>query len=152
MNNYCKVAECRYKNTHTTKVHICGKCYQKGHGQLECSNQYLKRLLVDFYEDVIDVENRCDIPNCNEKKYHMTIAHKCESCFKFGHSLNECPLKIIEIKCPICRTLNNIPRNQMKVKGIDVDCSICFDKKVEIYMNNCGHLCICYDCLIQLSK
>ena len=58
---------------------------------------------TDFYEDVIDVENRCDIPNCNEKKYHMTIAHKCESCFKFGHSLNECPLKIIEIKCPICR-------------------------------------------------
>ena len=152
MNNYCKVAECRFKLSHTTKVHICGICGQKGHGQIECGNQYLKTLLVDFYDDVLDESDRCDIPNCLEMKFHKTISHKCENCKKFGHSIDECLLKTIEVKCPICRTSNNIPRNQMKVKGIDVDCSICFDKKVEIYMNKCGHLCICYDCLIQLSR
>lgn len=151
MNNICRVRECRFKNTHMTKVHICGICHQKGHGQIECSNPFLKLTLADFYDEILDENDRCEYLNCIERNYHKSIAHICENCKKYGHSNMNCPLKIKEIKCPICRTKNKIPLNQKKVTGIDIECSICLNNKVEIYLNNCGHICICNDCLFRIN-
>ena len=38
----CLVARCRYKMTHHTDSHKCGKCQEFGHGQVECG--YYKKI------------------------------------------------------------------------------------------------------------
>ena len=36
--NICKAINCRFKTTHITAGHKCGKCGKYGHGQVECGN------------------------------------------------------------------------------------------------------------------
>lgn len=56
-------------------------------------------------------------------------------------------LKIVD--CPICRTENTIER-LIKVVGQEETCAICYDKKVEIVLPDCGHLSMCNECYNQL--
>lgn len=49
-------------------------------------------------------------------------------------------------KCPICRTVNKIPKNRQKVFS-DSMCMICCDEKADVFLPQCGHLCMCSDCL-----
>lgn len=147
--NYCKVSNCRFKTTHTTRSHVCGLCNKKGHGRIECNDYYLKLNLIDCYNDIIDPENRCNIPDCELKLFHNTMAHQCEFCNYYGHSLNQCPNKSIEIICPICRTNNSIKINQKRISGLNIECCICMDKQVEIYFPECGHVCICNHCFLK---
>lgn len=150
--NYCKVKECRYKFSHTTRSHICGICKETGHGQLECYNYQEKEVLKNYHNDLINPIDRCSIDDCNLRLFHKTEAHLCDYCNNYGHSSHLCPNRIITVNCPICRTLNNIKANQKKVIGIDVNCCICMENAVQIFLPNCGHLCFCYDCLIQVGK
>lgn len=150
-NNKCKVKNCRFHTSHTTRSHICGICNNLGHGQYECFDYEKKEQLKEHFNDIIDPEQRCKY-NCDLKLFHKTDAHRCEFCFHYGHSTNDCPNKIISVKCPICRTNNTIKASQHKIIGIDIECCICLNNKIEIFFPDCGHICLCYDCFIQVSK
>ena len=140
--NFCKVHGCRYTFSHTTYGHTCGKCKLTGHGQYECGKSYKIDRLKSYYNDVLPEHKHCEISDCKYKWSHMTIAH---------NSNNSNIIKYV-IKCPLCRKENKIKTEQKKVYGLDNDCIICLENKVEIYFPDCGHVCICYKCLNQLDN
>jgi len=144
--NYCRVRSCRFKTSHTTRGHLCGTCKTTGHGQWECYDYAEKEKLKNYFNEIIDPVDRCNIDDCSTRFFHKTSAHLCEYCQECGHSFLLCPNRIITVHCPICRTLNSIKANQKKVAGIDISCCICMDKSVQIFLPDCGHLCFCDDC------
>lgn len=150
--NYCRVDECRFKYTHTTKSHKCGICSNYGHGQLECYNFAKIATLKDYYDDILNIADRCTIPNCKYSLFHNISAHYCKYCNDRGHDIHNCSKKTITVNCPICRTVNNFTLNQKKITGLSDICSVCLDKNVEIFFPSCGHVCVCYDCFIKTSK
>jgi hypothetical protein len=56
------------------------------------------------------------------------------------------------VECPTCRKINEIPEKQNKVYGLDITCAICLDKKVDVFLPACGHLCICLACCATINK
>ena len=157
MTSYCKVAFCRYSDTHVTKGHKCGRCGIYGHGDAECRGQRNIRLLDNYLQEILPIEKQCLINDCLYKELHTIDAHHCPKCNKREkHPLSECGKKsdnlntIFNIKCPLCRT-DNILNNPKKIKGLTDKCSICIDNNVEILFPECYHCCVCYDCLIKLN-
>ena len=72
---YCKVKNCRFPYSHTTKGHLCGKCNKYGHGILECGNiEKIRRLEKDNTKLPNNIQ--CS-HNCEHKEYHTTNAHHC---------------------------------------------------------------------------
>lgn len=53
------------------------------------------------------------------------------------------------VKCPVCRTENEKSVIK-KIKGLSENCSICYDKNVEVYFPKCEHACVCNDCFEKL--
>lgn len=147
--SYCKVYDCRYKTTHTTKGHKCGKCKKFGHGIVECGKNNNINNLLRYFNDIITEDLQCTYENCMTKDTHTNEGHHCDNCGDRLHSLNDC-IKEKIIKCPICRIENIIKYNQKKITGLEEKCSICFDNNIEIYFPNCGHTCICFNCLQKL--
>jgi len=167
MNKYCKVSDCRFNNTHTTRNHKCGKCKFYGHGIVECNNSYLINNLKTYYNDIMNDNDKCKFGGCKYSNYHSTLGHHCDNCGDRLHSLFTCPLIInntnntnytnnintnYEIICPICKTDNKIDDKQSKVYGIDELCIICYEKNQEIFFPKCGHICICIDCCNKMKK
>ena len=60
------------------------------------------------------------------------------------------PPQQVSIKCPLCRTVIN-KNSVKKVKGSSDICKICFDKEVEVYFNECEHVCVCLECFNKLE-
>lgn len=148
----CRVQHCRHKHKHTTREHICGKCGQKGHGQIECGSNYKKDMLKHHFDDVLPLEKKCKSKNCPNKEYHTTESHICETCNQ-RHTFQDCPNRTISLKCPICRTDNTIPGTQPKLFGLSEDnkCKVCLENPVVIFLPQCGHACLCSECLEQLD-
>ena len=144
MQNYlCFIKGCRYPNTHVSRGHKCGKCGIYGHGIIECNDFLLRNELNKHYNDILKENDRCSYTNCKYNFLHKTQSHHCETCGLLGHNKLNC---YKTIKCPICRTDNNIKFGQKKIYGSTDICSICLNNNVEIYLPNCGHCCICYNC------
>lgn len=152
MNNYCKVKNCRYPNSHTTYGHLCGFCYKYGHGQFECNSIYLRNKLLK-YDDILPESEWCTFKKCKFKYFHNTEAHHCDKCKKRSHSIEDCPMnkKRYILKCPICKVSNIIDSNY-KIFGLSEKCKICHTNEINIYLSNCGHACICFDCMLHLKK
>lgn len=150
----CKVKHCRFKSTHTTSGHKCGTCGKYGHGQVECKNKFLKDKISQYLNDVLHESEWCTIDGCKYKWSHKTISHHCSKCNKNGHGSKNCPLNEIfyNIECPICRTKNKISSKQKKIYGLQEKCSICKDNEVNIFLPDCGHACLCSECLEELFK
>lgn len=53
------------------------------------------------------------------------------------------------VKCPLCRTIND-KRRVTKIKGLGVECSVCFSNNVSLYFPTCEHACVCQECFDQL--
>lgn len=140
MDNYCKVLECQLTNTHVTKGHLCELCGNFGHGRLECGIQILTERLEIYLEDVIKINDRCKFNNCNNKSLHKTEGHFIESSIT----------RYKKLKCPICRKDNRVDTTQKKISGLSDECCICMDNKVEIYLNDCGHVCLCSSCFHEI--
>lgn len=164
MTSYCKVAYCRYPNTHVTKGHKCGNCSTYGHGDAECRRQTSMRNLYSYLEEILPPDKYCKVSDCKYKHLHTSEAHHCPLCKKRDvHTLSECKEyneceeykeynelnKIFNVNCPLCRT-NNIIKNPKKIKGLSDKCSICIDNNVEILFTECNHCCICSNCLLKL--
>lgn len=149
-NKLCKVSGCRFSDSHVTKGHLCGGCYKYGHGLCECKNDVKKKNLIKFYNDIISDDKQCTFGGCKYKKLHTTEAHQCYMCKGRTHSKNTCPLtynKLIDIKCPICKQINFINKNQQKIYGVSDTCVVCLTNTVNVFFPNCGHVCICSDCI-----
>ena len=146
----CKTLCCKFKNKHVTRYHLCNKCYNYGHGEIECNNIYYKNNLIKYWNDELAPENYCSFGGCELKKYHTTEDHKCTICYENLHSNNTCNqyLNDIEfkIKCPLCRKINLFTSNQIKIPGLNEKCCICLSNNIEIYFPSCGHICICNKC------
>ena len=161
MEPVCKVYKCRYSTSHNTANHLCGKCNNFGHGQMECGNLIYKQYLIqDFdYNKLLNINIWCDVIGCHNKETHTKYAHHCYYCKK-KHSDITCPNNplnnikqlIRTIECPICRTINNIYNDtNLKLFGVDTLCSICINDVCNIILPNCRHVCMCNNCFDKLK-
>lgn len=148
----CKVAGCRYSDTHTTLGHCCGKCNLFGHGRVECGKKDLMDALILYHDDKISVDDRCSLRTCGDKsKYHTEQAHYCTMCYK-RHSEFECDINAGKYKviCPLCMA-PNMYLNATKINSNDT-CDVCLTNKVSTELPLCKHRCLCIDCLHELEK
>tara|TARA_B100001093_G_C26218739_1_gene755169 strand:- start:87 stop:563 length:477 start_codon:yes stop_codon:yes gene_type:complete len=53
------------------------------------------------------------------------------------------------IDCPLCRASNEFYLSEPKVESTE-KCSICLEELSDVKFPNCGHVCVCSNCLIQL--
>jgi len=153
---YCKVRFCRFNSTHVTKGHKCGKCGKYGHGDVECGSRYYTELLKKYYNDILPLDMHCTVLQCNNKMYHNKDAHHCSKCNKREpHIYDDCKINLEEntssntvynVKCPLCRQENTLI-NPRKILGLNDECCICYENKVEILFPICYHICICFTCL-----
>lgn len=149
--SYCKVKNCRFPHSHTTRGHKCGNCNKYGHGIMECGDLYKLNNLKQFLNDTLPNDIQCDYINCNNREYHTREAHVCDYCNSIGHDISDCPFNSVEIVCPICREKNIIPNKQQKVYGGNSKCSICLDNDSNIFLPKCGHLCVCLECCKKMN-
>ena len=156
-SSFCKVSACRYTFSHVTKGHKCGKCKLYGHGQIECVNDFLLKLLEDkSKDDILPYNKHCSIIGCKYKYLHSTSSHHCKYCDQ-NHSSLKCPLKVgildkeYKLECPICKKENTIKHTFQKIYGCNNTCCICLDKNVEVFLPNCGHVCLCLECLQKIN-
>ena len=154
--NSCRVYHCRFKNTHITSGHKCGKCGMFGHGQVECGNILLIKTLQDnSVNDYLNINLHCKSPGCIYKYNHTTKSHICELCAKY-HSKLECPLfkpkKLYTIECPICRKINNVSDKEPKIFGLTEKCKICLENEVNYLLPDCKHCSMCHECSKKLMK
>ena len=164
--SYCKVAYCRFKTTHVTKGHKCGRCIdQFGHGEIECSQPWLKAHLQEYLLDIMPINLQCTVSDCQNKELHSIDAHHCPVCLKReAHTVSGCPRNHINIgnvtvsnanvvknvKCPICRS-DNPTVSTKKIPGLSDKCCICIDNNVEILLPTCYHCCMCLACLEKFA-
>lgn len=144
---FCLVMNCGYSQTHITQGHKCGKCNDYGHGQIECGDAALMEILKNKIKDnpiTIPFDMQCKVPWCGHKNLHTTVAHCSKKSFPSTNYFT--------VVCPTCRTKNFINKNQMKVFGITEKCSICYENVIDLFLPNCGHTNICYECTKTLSK
>lgn len=149
---HCKVAYCRFNNTHVTIGHKCGPCGAYGHGEIECLYPSRMNILQPFYADRMPLDEQCTVSDCLFKEHHSTAAHHCPICKKReSHTEIDCPLKQItyNVQCPICRAHNTL-HNPKQIYGLTDKCSICIERNVEILLPSCYHCCICMECLKRL--
>ena len=151
----CQVRGCRFIHSHVTMSHKCGKCGIYGHGQIECGIQHkIIKLHNDHSLDKLPNSEHCKIPNCPMKELHNTESHHCQFCGN-RHSERKCDdinsIPYFTFDCPLCRKSNTICCSQTRIVGSSEKCSICLENNVEIYMPECGHICLCYSCMETLD-
>jgi hypothetical protein len=89
---YCKVANCRYADTHTTVAHKCGKCGGYGHGQIECGKLAAIQNLSFYFLETVAPEDRCAVACCPNSATHTNSGHVCAFCDCHEHAhLKNCP-------------------------------------------------------------
>ena len=161
---YCQVTGCRYAWSHVTSSHLCGRCKQFGHGDIECDHESAKADLAQHSTgQSLPEELHCTVPGCAYKSTHQSCAHHCRLCMK-NHSSHECPLtqtsKTIsttvlpgfEIECPLCRVVNKIAPDQKQVYGIKDQCVVCMENPCGVFLPTCGHVCLCLICAQELNQ
>lgn len=57
-----------------------------------------------------------------------------------------------QIECPICRTINLITADQKNIYGSSDICSICLENICQIFLPQCGHICLCLICSEKLRS
>lgn len=147
----CRVKGCRYPKSHTTIGHLCSVCLKYGHGRMECGKKH--RLNI-YYNEKLPLCKQCSMRDCKFKMYHTNEAHHCPKCLQ-NHSINDCPqfqftIKILKIKCPICRIDNEIDVSS-NITEVKDTCCVCMDKKASVIFPKCGHICCCLSCSKQLN-
>lgn len=56
-----------------------------------------------------------------------------------------------DVECPICRKINIISVNQTKLFGIEIKCSVCMERPCEVFLPECGHVCLCHTCAMTIN-
>ena len=149
---YCKVSCCKFSWTHVTRGHRCDTCKKYGHGVMECYNNFYKKKLLDFDNDVLPDDLHCKIQDCECKNLHTTDAHYCPKCnYRMQHKVSECiNKKTYSVKCPLCKMINLFTFSK-QMNGLTDFCSICFVNNANVLLPGCGHIPICSICLNKLD-
>ena len=155
--SYCECTGCRFPNSHVTAGHKCGKCGKFGHGVTECTRPILKNALAPYLAERLPQMLHCTKTVCEYRWSHNDMAHHCPKC-KQNHSVDVCPLnprvvpvQNLEICCPLCKTDNKIPSNQMKITGLSETCKVCMGNECQVLFPQCFHICVCIDCANELN-
>jgi len=151
----CFVKKCRYNDTHPSKYHICGKCFEMGHGIAECNNTESILQLTQTYGDIeLPLDIQCNISECKYPKRHTIFGHKCGICSSFGHGMTNCTLANTYVQqipkeknCPMCKA-NMMYKDLIKCYRIMTQCPICMTDKDNILMSPCGHP-MCTECALK---
>ena len=91
--NNCQVRGCRNRNNHVTSRHTCGNagCLMNGHGKVECMDEYKKKELEKYKNDIIMTP--CIVHECLDNQTHTTQGHSCLFCDeRMNKHLKYCPL------------------------------------------------------------
>lgn len=145
----CKVQNCRFPHSHVTSGHRCGTCHKYGHGQLECSHSdKINFLKTNYGGEIMPKNKRCSIEGCLNFWSHSKSAHHCLHCNNREHGKYNCPHveSYWQVDCPICRKENKINTKQKIIFGSITDCCCCMTEKANVFLPECGHLCICRNC------
>ena len=137
----CRVRQCRFPHTHTTKGHLCGICGQMGHGQIECANTQARTRLSRFDENM-PVDDRCNFFGCSHREDHMCQSHRCTQCFGYGHQCS------ITVQCPTCRSTSVVDSRNVYT---GVPCIVCLEDGPVVVFTDCGHANVCGKCASRLN-
>ena len=89
---YCEVDNCRYPHSHVTSGHRCGKCYQYGHGFIECGDlDKINNLKNNYHYQRLPYKLWCKKNGCRYFWSHNCRAHHCNNCGN-NHSQIDCPI------------------------------------------------------------
>jgi hypothetical protein len=89
---YCEVNNCRYPHSHVTSGHRCGKCYQYGHGFIECGDlDKINNLKNNYHYQRLPYKLWCKKNGCRYFWSHNCRAHHCNNCGN-NHSQIDCPI------------------------------------------------------------
>ena len=92
----CKVAGCRFRNSHTTAGHLCGNCGQYGHGRIECGNHQAIQMLRQHHNDRLHDDHHCELEGCKYPWSHTREAHHCHKCKRI-HRSTQCIIQDIDV-------------------------------------------------------
>jgi len=134
----CHVYKCRFKFSHVTAGHRCGKCYQYGHGQGECGKSHLIQQLRLYLDDKMLASERCTAKRCCYRWSHSIEGHFCPQC-KGRHSYEDCPSnperKLIvtglDFALDDCRkNMNDTPGKIWAISWAGMGCYICAKREL----------------------
>jgi len=159
----CAAVGCRFPSSHVTCAHRCGTCNAYGHGQRECNNQELIRILQSTYDqDTMPADKECSFLGCQYKWSHNAEAHHCFSCGTRGADQN-CCVRLsqtstgrniqedrVSRKCAHCKVIGPVDLAFELFTGSD--CTICMETKPCIIFSACRHAVVCADCARRLDE
>jgi hypothetical protein len=179
---FCKVRFCHFPHAHVTAYHFCGNCKIKGHGKYECKKRHVKELLEENSKlDIMPEELWCASRTCDLFWTHTTSGHVCMPCRKM-HTFESCPdsefatllrerallgddikfkenaekfqkeNKVYKIICPTCRVLTFCTDKSCVIFGLDQECSICLDNKINRMLPICKHAFSCEECFAKMLE
>lgn len=139
----CRVARCRYRETHVTSAHRCGTCGALGHGQIECGKESAIRVLAGMREEEMPPHMWCDVEGCPSPSSHSTSAHYCHTCGERG-GMCACMNK----RCPTCNAVGKVDASVRLFTG--AACCVCMDEGPVVLFRACGHANVCQSCVERL--
>ena len=134
----CKVLQCNFSDSHTTKGHKCGRCGQYGLGVLECRSEASKQSLVQYWNEELPNEKQCSLNGCSHSWSHSKESHNCSKCGIRGrHSIIDCPIRPFNPngmgESPNIEDDMNGLDNVYIVKNIGMGCCIFIRKKNNVF-------------------
>ena len=145
----CRVAHCRFNDSHITAAHKCGICGMYGHGQVECGKSQLIDRLARTIQSQDSVMTPCTIPGCTWNWSHKTEAHHCSTCGTRGGCACNAPDEI-SIQCPHCKVQCKFDNNVVVYTGNH--CSICFEDGPVVIFKPCNHANVCKNCALSITR
>ena len=124
------------------------------------SSAHTKRLrmsLLVHAGEELPPDKHCTFPGCDHPGWHTTRAHHCKRCSQ-NHSVAQCPLlhaptlpTRLSHCVPYLWAANIIPAQFQKMYGCENDCAVCLVNKVNVFLPQCGHICICTECMHKMD-
>lgn len=175
INKPCKSYGCNYSHLHTSEGHFCHKC-GRFHPIQHCIIQNFVQTQERFSYFLSNIDPLQIFGTQNNTFFPIYVGMGCEvyirkkngsvqclfmhsdSWGQYGPKTDDKPIldKFIEgldeistteKKCPLCR--KKIEK-VIDLKGSGDNCSICLDKKVELFFPDCGHAATCKECYDKL--
>lgn len=152
----CRVSNCRSRESHTSRHHLCIICNALGK---RCNEH-------SYLSEEVLAENmpgniHCTIPLCRDPNSHVTKNHICAYCEIFFHSEAKCYWRWLfqYVKCPVCRETNVIFGSNNNEEGAvteEESCVVCMEKATVlsplVTFPKCKHRNTCTSCVKKMDS